>query len=138
MFEAIVPRGPASDVPPEVADRSTVSGPAPVPAHHTHWARPDIAGDLVAVAFTPGAAPPREIHVRPELYERLLADLPPGDRAAVVELGVLGGPVGVRLVVDPHLPGSPGFEVVRALPTAPAPPQAPPWPAAPGGHAAAA
>ncbi|MBB3085359.1 hypothetical protein [Geodermatophilus sabuli] len=136
MFEAIVPRGPASDVPPEVTDRSRQSGPAPVPAHHTHWARPDIAGDVLAAARDPRAAPPREIRIRPELYQRLLADLAPGDRAAVVEHGALGGLAGVPLVVDRELPGCPGFEVVRALPSAP---HAPAWPAAGGpSHAAAA
>jgi hypothetical protein len=120
MFEAIVHRGPASDVPPEVPDRSRESGPVPVPAHPGHWARPDVAGDLVAVAFTTGPAPPREIHVRPELYERVVAEL----ASAGAEPGVLGPAPGVPLVVDPELPVSPGFEVVRARPGGVVPPHA--------------
>ena len=90
--------------------------------HHTHWAPPDIAQDLLAIARAPGAAPPREVHVRPELYERMLAQLTPDERAAVVGCHVLGPPPGVPLFVDPGLPGFPGFEVVRARPEAPARP----------------
>ena len=94
----------------------------PVPIHRTastgHWARPDFAGDLLAVAWAPGAAPPREIRVRPELLDRLLAELGP----AVAEHGVLGEPAGVPLVVDPELPDFPGFEVRRVLPSGPARP----------------
>ncbi|MGY1662770.1 hypothetical protein ACI78Q_16240 [Geodermatophilus sp. SYSU D00705] len=120
MFEATVHRGPASDVLPEVPDRSGESGPTPVPARPRHWARPDIAGDLVAIAFTPGAAAPREIHVRPELYERVVAELAP----AGVEHVLLGPAPGVPLVVDPELPASPGFEVVRARPGGVVPPHA--------------
>ncbi len=90
--------------------------------HPTHWGRPDIAGDLLAVAGTPGAAPPRELRLRPELYERMLARLTPDERAAVVGRRLLGPPPGVPVVVDPALPASPGFEVVRARPQAPARP----------------
>jgi hypothetical protein len=118
MFEANVRRDPASDVPPEVPDSSREIGPAPVRAHPPHWARPDVAGDLVAAAYTRGAAAPREIHVRPELYERVVAEL------AGVTPGVLGPPPGVPLVVDPELPVSPGFEVVRARPGDVVPPHA--------------
>jgi hypothetical protein len=88
---------------------------SPGAAHATHWARPDIVGDLVAFASAAGAAPPREIHLRPELYARMLAQLPPGDRPAAVERGV-GPPPGIPLVLDPELPAFPGFEVVRARP----------------------
>jgi hypothetical protein len=87
-------------------------------ARSTHWARPDIAGDIIAVAFTPGAAPPREIRIRPELHARLLSQLDPADRADVAGGGALGPPPGVRLVVDPVLPVFPGFEVIRARPDA--------------------
>ena len=79
---------------------------------------PDVAGDLLAVAWAPGAAPPREIRVRPELLDRLLAQLGP----AVAEHRVLGEPAGVPLVVDPELPNFPGFEVRRVLPSGPARP----------------
>ena len=86
----------------------------PVPIHRTastgHWARPDFAGDLLAVAWAPGAAPPREIRVRPEVLERLF----PGRDAAGHPL--LGDPAGVPVVVDPALPRSPGFEVRRVPP----------------------
>lgn len=88
--------------------------------HPSHWGRPDIAGDLFAVAVTPGAAPPRELRIRPELYERVLAQMTPDERAAVVDRRRLGPPPGVPVVVDPALPAFPGFEVVRARPEAPA------------------
>ena len=81
-----------------------------------HWVRPDIAGDLVTIAFAPGTAAPRQIRLRPELYERMLAQLSPADRAAVVGSGTLGRPHPVPLAVDPELPLFPGFEVVRARP----------------------
>jgi hypothetical protein len=86
--------------------------------HPTHWGRPDIAGDLIAVAVTPGAAPPRELRIRPELYERMLTQLTPDERAAVVGRRLLGPSPGVPVVVDPALPAFPGFEVVRARPEA--------------------
>ena len=92
--------------------------------HPTHWGRPDIAGDLIAVAVTPGAATPRELRIRPELYERMLAQLTPDERAAVVGRRLLGPPPGVPVVVDPALPAFPGFEVVRARPEAPVRPHA--------------
>ncbi|MBM7808396.1 hypothetical protein JOD57_004233 [Geodermatophilus bullaregiensis] len=81
-------------------------------------ARPHVAGDVLAVAWAPGAAPPREIRVRPELHGRLLAELGP----ALAEHGVLGEPAGVPLVVDPELPEFPGFEVRRIRPGGPARP----------------
>ena len=92
--------------------------------HPTHWGRPDIAGDLIAVAVTPGAAPPRELRIRPELYERMLTQLTSEERAAVVGRRLLGPPPGVPVVVDPALPAFPGFEVVRARPQAPGRPHA--------------
>ena len=122
MFEAMVHSGPASDVPPEVTDRSTPSEPASVPASPRHWARPDFAGDLLAVAWAPGLAPPRQIRVRPELHDRLLAQLGPAARAALAEHRVLGEPAGVPLVLDPELPDFPGFEVRRVWPAGPARP----------------
>ncbi len=70
-----------------------------------------LADDLLAVAWEPGAAPPREIRVRPELLDRLAAQLGPG-----VAGGLLGDPAGVPLVVDAELPRSPGFEVRRVPP----------------------
>jgi hypothetical protein len=81
-----------------------------------HWVRPDIAGDIVALAVSPAAAPPREIRIRPELYERVLAQLAADDRAAVADTRRLGPPPGVPVVIDPALPPFPGFEVVRARP----------------------
>jgi hypothetical protein len=66
--------------------------------------------DVLAVAWAPGAAPPREIRVRPEVLERLS----PGRDAAGHPL--LGDPAGVPVVVDPALPRSPGFEVRRVPP----------------------
>ncbi|WP_409330749.1 hypothetical protein [Trujillonella humicola] len=81
-----------------------------------HWLRPDIAGDLVAVAYATGAAAPREIRIRPELFARMCAQLGPDCRAAVAERHLLGASPGVPLVIDAALPESPGFEVVRARP----------------------
>ncbi|MGY1829614.1 hypothetical protein ACI8AA_04185 [Geodermatophilus sp. SYSU D01180] len=83
----------------------------PLPAS-THPGPSDAAGDLLAVAWAPGVAPPREIAVRPELYERLGVQLGwhgTGPRS-------LGEPAGVPVVVDPRLPASPGFEVRRVRP----------------------
>lgn len=115
MYQAITRRAP-------VADCFPVQQPAPGTAHSPHWARPDFAGDVLAVAWAPGLAPPREIRVRPELHDRMLAQLDPAVRAAV-EHGVLGEPAGVPLVVDPELPDFPGFEVRRVLPAGPARPR---------------
>ena len=87
--------------------------------HPTHWARPDTAGDLLAIAQTPGLAPPSAIHVRPELYTRLLAQSDPATRTAVGNRHALGDGAGIPLVVDPSLPAFPGFEVHRTGPDAP-------------------
>jgi hypothetical protein len=119
MSQAITRRATTTRAP--VADRFPVQRPAPV-AHSPHWARPDFAGDVLAVAWAPGSAPPREIRVRPELYDRMLAQLDPAVRAGV-EHGVLGEPAGVPLVVDPALPPSPGFEVRRVRPGGPVRPR---------------
>ncbi len=70
-----------------------------------------LADDLRAVAWEPGAAPPREIRVRPELRDRLDAELGPAAAG-----GLLGDPAGVPLVTDAQLPRSPGFEVRRVPP----------------------
>ena len=85
-------------------------------AHPTHWAPPDAAGDILALAWRPDAAPPREIRVRPELRDRMLAQMNPADRALAEERGTIGRPPGVPLVVDGSLPLFPGFEIVRARP----------------------
>lgn len=116
MTEAIQ-RGPG-------ADRAVPQQPSPDTTRPAHWARPDAARDVLAVAWAPGLAPPREIRVRPELHDRLLAELDPVARAALVEHGVLGEPAGVPLVVVPDLPDFPGFEVVRVRPDGPVRPRA--------------
>ncbi|NEM05547.1 hypothetical protein [Geodermatophilus normandii] len=79
-----------------------------------HTPLPGLARDLLAVAWEPGAAPPREVRVRPELADRLCAQL--GWDATTHPL--LGEPAGLPLVVDPRLPRSPGFEVRRVPPGA--------------------
>jgi hypothetical protein len=87
-------------------------------AQHRHWGRPDPVGDILATAWDPAAAEPREIRVRPELRQCILAELGPAERALVEESGLLGSPVAIPLVVDAQLPAFPGFEIVRALPRA--------------------
>ncbi len=79
--------------------------------HPAAPARTRTGDDVLAVAWEPGAAPPREIRVRPELLDRLAAQFGPA-----VAGGLLGDPAGVPLVVDPQLPRSPGFEVRRVPP----------------------
>jgi hypothetical protein len=75
-------------------------------------------GDILATAWSPAAAEPREIRVRPEVYHCILAELDPVERAVVEEQGRLGSPVAIPLVVDAQLPTFPGFEIVRARPHA--------------------
>ncbi|MGY1670406.1 hypothetical protein [Geodermatophilus sp. SYSU D00710] len=82
--------------------------------------RSRLVGDLLAVAWEPGAAPPREIRVRPELLDRLHGQLRPAGLAA----GLLGEPAGLPVVADPLLPRSPGFEVRRVPPGGPLRPRA--------------
>ena len=86
--------------------------PSAVAVRPAHWAPPDTLGDILAIAWRPGAAPPREIRVRSEVRDRVLAQLPPAER----DRAVVGGPAGVPLVLDDELPACPGFEVVRARP----------------------
>ena len=83
-----------------------------------HWHRPDPVGDILATAWSPAAAEPREIRVRPEVYHCILAELSPVERALVEEHGALGSPIAIPLVVDAGLPAFPGFEIVRAPPHA--------------------
>ncbi|MFD2094093.1 hypothetical protein [Blastococcus deserti] len=82
---------------------------------HRHWGRPDPVGDILATAWSPAAAEPREIRVRPEVYHCILAELDPAERALLQERGLLGSPA-IPLVVDAELPAFPGFEIVRARP----------------------
>ena len=97
-------------------DEATVSRePSPGrAAQHKHWGRPDPVGDILATAWSSTAAEPREIRVRPEVRQCILAELDPAERALVEERGVLGSPI--PLVVEAGLPTFPGFEVVRAQP----------------------
>jgi hypothetical protein len=87
-------------------------------AQHVHWGRPDPVGDILAIAWSSGAAEPREIRVRPEVRRCILAELDPAERALVEERGVIGSPIAIPLVVDAELPAFPGFEIVRARPHA--------------------
>ncbi|WP_336033031.1 hypothetical protein [Geodermatophilus sp. FMUSA9-8] len=77
---------------------------APAPA------RSRTGDDVLAVAWAPGAAPPREVRVRPEVLERLRTVPDAAGRP------LLGDPAGVPVVVDPALPRHPGFEVRRVPP----------------------
>ena len=101
-------------------DEATVSRePSPGrAAQHKHWGRPDPVGDILATAWSSTAAEPREIRVRPEVLQCILAELDPAERALVEERGVLGSPIAIPLVVDAELPAFPGFEIVRARPQA--------------------
>ncbi|MGY1590648.1 hypothetical protein ACI79D_01600 [Geodermatophilus sp. SYSU D00708] len=115
-----VPHDPAALPPPAGVPASATPAPPPaVPhpaaAHPAHWGPPDPLGDILATAWRPGAAPPREIRVRPEVHERVLAQLPPSDRGSRAAQDSAGHPA-VPLVVDPELPPFPGFEVVRVAP----------------------
>jgi hypothetical protein len=88
-------------------------------AQHGHWGRPDPVGDILATAWSPAAAEPREIRVRPEVYHCILAELDPVERALVEERRLLGSPPNaIPLVVDAQLPAFPGFEIARAQPHA--------------------
>jgi hypothetical protein len=87
-------------------------------ADHRHWGRPDPVGDILATAWSPTAAEPREIRVRPEVYRSILAELDAAERALLEERGLLGSPIAIPLVVDVELPPCPGFEIVRARPHA--------------------
>ncbi|WP_147331959.1 hypothetical protein [Geodermatophilus marinus] len=107
---------PPAPVPREPVDGAPRGGAAPPPGRRDHWSAPDPLADILAFAWQPGAAPPREIRIRPETLDRLLARLSPSDRARLEQQGVVGGPAGVPLVVDGTLPASPGFEVVRVPP----------------------
>jgi hypothetical protein len=87
--------------PPEAASSSGRDAVRRLPP--AHWAAPDIAGDILAIARRPGAAEPVEIRVRPEVRRDLqgAAGSPPADLD------------GIPLVVDEELPVFPGYEVHR-------------------------
>ena len=85
---------------------------------HPHWGRPDPVGDILATAWRAAAAEPREIRVRPEMRQCILAELDPVERALVEERGLLGSPIAIPVVVDARLPAFPGFEIARARPYA--------------------
>ena len=102
MDEAVVSQGPSPDL----------------TTQHAHWGPPDPVGDILATAWSPAAAQPREIRVRPELRRCILAELDPVGRALVEERGLLGSPIAIPVVVDARLPAFPGFEIVRARPHA--------------------
>jgi hypothetical protein len=100
-------------------DETTSREPTPGrAAQRGHWARPDPVGDILATAWSSTAAAPREIRVRPEVLQCILAELDPAERKVVEERGVLGSPIAIPLVVDAELPAFPGFEIVRARPQA--------------------
>ncbi|MGY1710063.1 hypothetical protein ACI8AC_11200 [Geodermatophilus sp. SYSU D00758] len=112
---------PPTPVPREPVDAAPGGTPPSAPGRRGHWSAPDPLADVLALAWEPGAAPPREIRIRPETRDRLLARLAPSDRARVEQQGVVGGPADVPLVVDGTLPAFPGFEVVRVPPGHPRP-----------------
>lgn len=81
-----------------------------------HWRSADPLRDITAEAWRPGAAPPREIRVRPEVYTRLLIHLD-GPARDNLRNGRIGHPVSVPIVIDGAMPPFPGYEVHRIHPT---------------------
>lgn len=74
-------------------------------------------GDILTEAWRPGTVEPVAIHIRPEVYARMLAQMTPLARDATREHRTLGYPDGIPLLVDGDLPPFPGFEVHRRPPT---------------------
>jgi hypothetical protein len=87
--------------PPEAASSSGRDAVRRLP--RAHWAGPDVAGDILAIARRAGAAEPVEIRVRPEVHQDLRGTA--GGQPADLD--------GIPLVVDDQLPFFPGFEIHR-------------------------
>jgi hypothetical protein len=81
----------------------------------THWAPPDVIGDILSEARWPDAAEPVAVHVRPELYALICRQS--GTRSADDAARCTAGRWdGIRLVVDDEMPATPGYEIHRAEP----------------------
>jgi hypothetical protein len=75
---------------------------------------PHTLEDILAVARRPGAAAPREIHVRARIHERMVEEAAAGGATVSVDEGRgIGSLDGIPVVVDEELPAFPGFEVHR-------------------------
>ena len=81
---------------------------------------PHTLEDILAVARRPGAAAPREIHVRARIHDRIVEEaVALGTTVSVDERRGISSLDGIPLVVDEDLPAFPGFEVHRlCVPTA--------------------
>lgn len=99
----------ASRIPP-----AQVAGGAPTAVPQS-TASTDAEADILAEACRPGMGEPVTIHVRPAVYERMLADArrvrPRDPRAG-------GASTRVPFVVDDSIPAAPGYEIHRAAPRA--------------------
>ena len=79
-----------------------------------HWSPPDIAGDILAAARTPGLTEPVAVHVRPELLARMRDG---GDDPTPIATGhLVARSAGIPFLADDEIPEFPGFEVHRAPP----------------------
>lgn len=103
MAEAFPPSPHAASSSGPDAPRSPPAGPDRR-VRPAHWAAPDIAGDILAIARRAGAAEPVEIRLRPDVYRDLQLQRP-GDPLTDLD--------GIPLVVDEDLPPFPGYEVHR-------------------------
>jgi hypothetical protein len=83
----------------------------------THWAPPDIGGDILAEAMRPDAAEPVAVHVRPEIHTLISGSAPAGRAAGTPR--ATGSWDGIRLVVDDGIPPFPGYEIHRCAPRRP-------------------
>lgn len=80
-----------------------------------HWSPPDALGDILRQAWRPGVAQPTAIHVRPEVWTRMLARMTTAVRALALGAGCIGDPQRLPLIVDDVLPCYPGFEIHRSV-----------------------
>lgn len=80
----------------------------------THWAPPDVIGDILSEAMRPDAAEPVAVHVRPGLYALICRQC--GTDKAGAARCTAGPWDGIRLVVDDDMPAIPGYEIHRAAP----------------------
>ena len=74
-----------------------------------HWCAPDLPGDILDAAWTPGLPAPTAIHIRPELHARMTSVIP----SPRTGTDLAGSTPDVPFVVDDQIPASPGYEIHR-------------------------